>query len=280
METVVYSSDSQLRRPAMLLRSMLRDFRASRDLAWRLFLRDLSSRYRQTLFGYLWVLLPTLVTSVGFILLQSSAVIDVSVGDVPYPVFVFAGTVFFSMFTEATSAPLRMVTQSRQMLARVNFPKEALVGAGLLTALFGFAINIGLLAIVLAVYGVMPEPTAFLALVPVIGMALIGTIIGMLLTPIGIIFQDVQFGVGTLTFGVLLVTPVTYLHAEGGFLATIDRANPLSPLVASARDLVFGTGGTTLLTPLVIVGACLGMVLVAWLLMRLAMPIVVERLGA
>jgi len=57
---LVYTADSELRRPVQMLRSMYLDLLRSRGLAWRLFLRDLNGQYRQSLLGYLWLLLPPL----------------------------------------------------------------------------------------------------------------------------------------------------------------------------------------------------------------------------
>jgi lipopolysaccharide transport system permease protein len=50
---VVYTPDSQLRRPRQLVRSMVADLLASRELAWRLLVRNISAQYRQSLLGYL-----------------------------------------------------------------------------------------------------------------------------------------------------------------------------------------------------------------------------------
>jgi len=41
---VVYGPESKLRDPVRLARSMIRDLAASRELAWRLCLRNLSAR--------------------------------------------------------------------------------------------------------------------------------------------------------------------------------------------------------------------------------------------
>ena len=73
----VYTSDSPLRRPGRLLRDMLRDISESRELALRLFLRNVKSKYRQTMFGYVWAFLPPVVTTVVFVFLNSQKIINV-----------------------------------------------------------------------------------------------------------------------------------------------------------------------------------------------------------
>ncbi|HFE66844.1 MAG TPA: ABC transporter permease, partial [Chloroflexi bacterium] len=60
----IYTPESQMRSPGLLLRAMVSDIRASRELSWRLFVRDLSAQYRQSVFGVLWAFVPPIITSV------------------------------------------------------------------------------------------------------------------------------------------------------------------------------------------------------------------------
>ncbi len=70
----VYTPESPLRNPRRFLREMFRDLRASRELAWRLFVRDTSAQYRQSMLGYVWAFLPPLVASLPFIFLNAQGV--------------------------------------------------------------------------------------------------------------------------------------------------------------------------------------------------------------
>ena len=67
----VYTPDLPLRDPRRLARDMLRDLAASRELAWRLFLRDTRAQYRNSVLGYAWVFIPPLVASLPFIYLNA-----------------------------------------------------------------------------------------------------------------------------------------------------------------------------------------------------------------
>ena len=54
LKEIVYSPDSELLSFGKLLRSMWSDMLASRELAWRLLVRNISAQYRQSLLGYAW----------------------------------------------------------------------------------------------------------------------------------------------------------------------------------------------------------------------------------
>ena len=68
MEEVVYTSKSELKNPIKLFKNMFADLLASGELAKSLLLRDINAKYRQSVLGYLWAVLPALVTSLTFTL--------------------------------------------------------------------------------------------------------------------------------------------------------------------------------------------------------------------
>ncbi len=113
LSEAVYTPDSQLRRPGQLLKSMWRDVLASRELAWRLLVRNISAMYRQTMLGYVWAFLPPVFTTLTFVFLNSQKIFSVGTTDIPYPAFVMIGTLLWQGFADAMNSPLRMINQSK-----------------------------------------------------------------------------------------------------------------------------------------------------------------------
>src|SRR5688572_20247597 len=103
----VYTQESPLRYPRRFLGEMFRDLRASRELAWRLFVRDTSAQYRQSILGYLWAFLPPLVASVPFIFLKSQGVVGIGDTPIPYPAYALIGTIIWQVFADALNSPLK-----------------------------------------------------------------------------------------------------------------------------------------------------------------------------
>lgn len=277
---VVYTPESQLRHPGRLLRGMMRDLMASRELAWRLFIRDISAQYRQTALGYFWALLPPLVTSLVFILLNYSNVMRIEGTGIPYPAYVIMGTVFFSLFMDALNAPLKLVSASKGMLAKINFPREALLLSATGQVLFSFAIKMALLFVVLVIFRVPVKPTVILAPIPLAGLLLLGTLLGILLVPVGLLYQDITHGLTVASTGIMFLTPVVYPPPKNGLLATMIGYNPLTPLLMSARDFTLEGLGSYTAGMVSVVLVTLVLSFVAWVLFRLALPILIERLGA
>ena len=106
----VYTPESQLRYPSRLFGCMWQDLLSSRELAWRLTVRDITARYRRSLLGVTWAIFPPIAAGLVFIFLQRTAVFDPGETRVPYPVFVMCGTILWQLFTRSLNAPLKVIT--------------------------------------------------------------------------------------------------------------------------------------------------------------------------
>src|SRR5262249_38339429 len=188
----VYSPESPLRNPSRLLREMFCDLLASMELGWRLFVRDTSAQYRQTILGYVWAIIPPLVASLPFVFLNSQGVVSMGETAIPYAAYAMIGTIIWQVFVDALSTPLKTVSASKAMLSRINFPREALLLAGLGMVIFNVLIRFVLLLGVFVWFRIMPPPTALLFPLGVAALTMVGFMVGVLLTPLGLLYTDVQ----------------------------------------------------------------------------------------
>lgn len=278
--TRVYTPDSPLRAPGTFLRTVLRDARRARILAWRLAVRDISAQYRQTAFGYLWAALPAVFTALVWYALQSVGLINVKTGNVPYIAYVLTGTIFWQMFLDALNAPLKQMTQNLSMLSRVNFPTEALVASGIAQVLFSFVIKLVVLAIVLAATGAPVHWTAPAALLPAVALLAFGTVLGILLIPLGMLYQDIQQGLNVVVAPLMFLTPVLYPASAAGALEKVIRVNPLTPIFEVLREFLFGGVGPYVAELGIVLGVTLVVGALAWLVYRLSLPMLIERIQA
>jgi lipopolysaccharide transport system permease protein len=278
--TAVYTPDPQLRTPGRLVREMIRDLSASRELAWRLCARNITTQYRQTALGYFWAIGPPLMTSVLFILLNSANLLRAGETSVPYPVFVIVGTVAFGLFLDALNMPLNVIAAARGMLPKINFPHEALLLAGVAQILVNFAVKATLIVAVLVMFRVPVQPTAVLAVIPLTGLLVMGIAVGVLLVPIGALFQDVVHALGVVASGLVFLTPAAYTAPRVGLLGVITSWNPMTPLITTARDLIVHGSSPQLSTTLILVAVSIAALLLSWVVFRLAMPILIERMGS
>ncbi|MEL6930409.1 MAG: ABC transporter permease [Cyanobacteria bacterium J06600_6] len=278
--TTVYTPESKIKHPLLLFKFMWRDLLAARGLAWQLMIRDIKAQYRQSFLGIFWAFLPPIFMAVGFTLAGESNVIAIGKTDLPYPAYVMFSTALWQTFVESLNGPIQAVTQAKPMLARVNFPREAVILSKLGEVGFNFGIKLILIIGLFLYFKVPVAGTIILAPVALIHLIIFGTFIGILLAPLGILYQDISKGITMITSFWLFITPVVYPIPTEGMFANLVRFNPVTPLLVTTRELAT-TGILTQSTSFWIVSliSLIGL-LVTWIFFRLAMPYVIERVSS
>ena len=206
-EKTVYTAEPVLRYPVKLFRSMMSDLLISRELSWRLFLRNLNAQYRQSLLGYFWVFLPPLFTTLAFVFLSKQRILNIGPTNTPYAVYVLVGSVLWQGFVDALYCPLRLVTSFEPVLRKVNFPREALMFAGLAEVFLVFAMRLILLLAVFVWFGVVFLPSMFLGLLAALSLIVLGFVIGIMLMPFGVLYRDVERALAIVTLMWFFLTP-------------------------------------------------------------------------
>lgn len=279
--SVKYSAESALRRPRQLFRQMFVDLWDSRELAWRLFIRDFSAQYRQTFLGFLWAFLPPLITTGVFVFLNRTGVLAAADLKVSKPLFIFVGMLYWQLFVDSLLNPSSIVGASRSMITKLDFPRESLVLAAIGQSLVSFIVRLMLLVVFCIWFRYTPPlsaiPAMLMAILPILTF---GTCLGLLVLPLGLLFQDFAQAVTLGTTFILFITPVGYYIDPGGLVAWYFKINPLMYLVNFPRDIFFGlSAGYISIVLWVFVGSLIAL-MIGWMLFRLSLPIVFERLGA
>lgn len=278
-----YDASPALRDPRRLANQMIHDLAAARELAWRLFVRDLKAKYRASILGYLWVLLPPLAVTATFLLLQQAKLMNVGELPVPYALYVLAGSTFWQLFADSVQAPLKIVSQSKGMLTKINFPRESLILAGAMDALFTFVIRSGLLLASFAYFDIkLPMETNVLLLpIAAFGLLIVGLAIGVFVTPFGMLFQDFSQGLPLALSLWLIATPVAYVGENvSGAIAQINAYNPLTQLIEVARGILLSQPNLNYAAWGYTISIAMFGGLISWLLFRVALPHIVARIGS
>ena len=252
----------------------------ARALAWRLFLRDTRAAHRQSLLGYLWIILPPLVNTLVWVLLNNSDVVRIESGAVPYPVFVLVGTVLWAAFNGAIVATLGVVNDARGMLAKVNFPHESLVYTALLKAAVDAVIPALLLVPALWLYRVPLQFAALLFPVSLLASLTLGLALGLALVPVASLYSDVGRAVQlALRFG-FFVTPVIFPLPAAGFARSLMLLNPLTIILVSGRTWLAGSGEAMPVAFVAIFGGALALAAIGLIFFKVVLPHLIERLSA
>lgn len=259
---------------------MLKDLSNSRELAWRLFVRNFSAMYRQSLLGFAWALIPPVITALVWVFLNGQRVINVDDPGIPYPAFVLTSVLLWSVFAQSLVTPITSVIQGRSILIKINFPRESLILAGVLQVVVDFVVKLALIVMVMIIFDVNPSASAWLAPLGVLSLILLGLSLGVVLLPIGMLYTDIQKVIVAITPFWMLLTPVIYPTPRSGIAKLLNKYNPVSPLLSTTRDWLF-QGVSDFVLPFLWITACSVFALfIGLIIFRLAMPIIIERSGS
>ena len=169
----------------------------------------------------------------------------VPAGDLPYPLFVYAGLLPWTFFSTAISQAAQSVVSSERLITKIYFPRLAIPFAAVGVAIVDFLIALLLLLILMGVYGVAPGPR--LLIVPLLLACLLLAAAGMgtLLAALNVAYRDFRYVVPFLLQIWMFATPTIYMDPTANGTGKLDyllAVNPLSPLVAAFRAAVLNEG--------------------------------------
>jgi lipopolysaccharide transport system permease protein len=275
---VTYSPGVQKGFGRDMWREMYVGFIGSRELTWRLFLRDFSARYRQSFLGYVWAVLPTIVTVVMFVFLSRSQILPIGATTLPYPLYVLVGMTVWLIFSAGITRTTNSLVAAGNLITKVNFPRETVVLAAFLDSLLELFIRFWLVVAMFLWYREVPCWGALAIPLVLIPLMLMTLGIGFALAAANAVLRDIGTGLGVVMTFAMFLTPVVYPPPTRWPLTLINYVNPVSPFLIAVQDLL---AGRELSQPLALACASSLAVLVfvlGWRAFHLALARIVERI--
>ena len=277
MNEIIYTSYSQLGSPRIFLHELKEDLRGARELGWRLFITNLRSQYRQSWLGYIWLIVPPLLTGLIWIFLGRSEIIITNTSPENYPVFVISGIFIWQTLVESLNMPIDQLTSQKHILAKVKAPHEAFVFAGLGMILFNLIVRLTILGIFIVLFKVKLGFALLLVPFGLISIILFGLAIGLFLAPFGLLFHDIKNGMNAFLSLLFFVTPVIYQIPTHSGIWRILKFNPITPLLNTTRNWLMAEDVLPAKEFFIITSCSLIFLIFAWFFYRLAKPHLIAR---
>jgi lipopolysaccharide transport system permease protein len=247
----------------------------SRELTWRLFLRDFSARYRQSALGYAWAVVSTLVTVATFTWLSRSRVLPIQGTTLPYPLFLMLNLTVWQFFASGITAATQSLVNAGSLITKINFPRETLVLASVGQAIFDLMVRLVLLAAGFAFFTTAPHPAVLLLPLLMVPLCFWVLGLGFFLALLNGIMRDAGYMITFLLNFAMFLTPVVYPLPKTH--AALLAWNPLTPFLVAAQDLA--TIGRLTNPQPIIISSLVGLVVmfVSWRVFSVTGPRIAER---
>jgi lipopolysaccharide transport system permease protein len=203
--------------------------------------RDVKVRYKQAVLGAAWAVLQPLMLMVVFTVFFGRLAAHSS-GDLPYPLFAFAGLMPWTFFAAAIGNSGNSVVVSERLVTKIYFPRLLIPFASVGASLVDFLIAFSMLLVLMAWYGVAPG-LGFLAVPLIMAVVVLAALaVGTTLAALNVAYRDFRYVIPFLVQLWMFATPTVYTQAverEGG-LHPLLALNPMTTLVGAFRNACLG----------------------------------------
>jgi lipopolysaccharide transport system permease protein len=221
-----------------------------RELIWALAWKNIAVRYKQAYLGFAWAVLRPLALMLIFTLVR--AFIEIDSGAIPYPILTFAALMPWMLFQDATSEGVSSIVQNSSLIRKIYFPREVFPLTAVLTKIVEFSINIGILALLMIYYGVVPTIQIIWAPLIVVYIVLVSLSLSLAGAALNVYFRDVGAALPVALSLLMYASPVIYplslvrrklleeqIAGEwSNFLYRLYTANPLAGIIDSFQRVV------------------------------------------
>ena len=219
-------------------------------MAWK----QIIVRYKQSYLGLMWAVLKPITLMLVFTLLNSF--VNITTAGIPYPVLSFTALIPWIFFQESTSEGVNSIVSNAQLIRKVYFPREVFPLTGVITKLAEFCINVVVLAMLMAYFGVMPAATAVWVPLLLVYTILASLAVALAGAAMNVFYRDVGTMLPLLLQLMMYASPLIYPlalvekkllvdHVAGGwseFLFGFYTLNPLAGIIdAFQRTVLYGT---------------------------------------
>jgi ABC-type polysaccharide/polyol phosphate export permease len=230
------------------------EYLSSRELFTHLTLRELRSKYKRSALGWAWSLVNPLA-SMGIFTIVFRFFLKVQpprghAGLQVFALFLLCGLLPWTYLQNGVTGSIGALVANANLIKKTYFPRELLVAANVASMLVSHLIEMGLLAVVLALFGnfklVLYLPVV---IVLILLLTLYTTGLGLMFSVVNVYFRDVQHFMAILFqlwfYATPIVYPLTLVPKKGhvfGVLLPVRRlldVNPMTDFVQAFRACLY-----------------------------------------
>jgi lipopolysaccharide transport system permease protein len=211
-----------------------------RELGQVLTWRDLRVRYKQTLLGASWAILQPLGMMVVATIVFGKLLGLASAIDGPYPVYVYAGMVPWTLFAASVTAASNSLVNSAEMIRKIYFPRLIVPLSAVGAPLVDFAIAFGVLFGLMVWFGCAFNVSLLLLPLIVVSVVIAALGVGVMLAALTVTYRDFRLVVPFMLQLWFFFVPVIYKLPVSSKWTAVLSLNPMYGPVQAVQQAVQG----------------------------------------
>ncbi len=219
----------------------LQELREYRELIYNFVLRDLTTRYKQTILGVAWAIIQPIFMMIVLTVIFGRFM-HASTENCPYPIFAFASLLVWQYTYSAVGRATNSLLGAGGLMKKVYFPKLTVPVASVALPMVDFLIGFGLLLLMMVFYGI--APTSRILFLPIYLGLLVATALGIGLwtSALHVKYRDIFHIVPFALQLWLFASPVAYSSSiVPPHLQMIFNLNPLVGIIEGTRWCLLNT---------------------------------------
>ena len=180
-----------------------------KDLFYFLILRDIKTRYAQSVLGIGWAVIQPLFSMVIFTIVFGNLA-QINSDGVPYAIFSYTALVPWIYFSSSLNDSTRSLLSSTGMITKVYFPRLVIPLVPVLSKLVDFGIAFIIILIMMVYYSIIPSLQIIYLPLLIILMMITVSGMGMWLTALAIQYRDINYAMGFFIQLLMYLAPVVY----------------------------------------------------------------------
>lgn len=209
-----------------------------REMIASLVKRDLKSRYKGSVLGFLWMFLNPLLQLLVYTIVFSTIM---RMGIDKFYLFLFVALVPWLFFSTCLSAGTGVVFSQQDMVKKIYFPREVLPISFTISQFVNMLLSFIVIFVVIFISGIAINGIAllYLPLIMIIEFILaLGTT--YLVSALNVYFRDLEHILSIISMAWMYLTPVIYpVDMVPGHLVKLFYLNPMTSITIAYRDILY-----------------------------------------
>jgi lipopolysaccharide transport system permease protein len=235
MKTHIYEPNKHLKMGIGIWKEMVHELFQFRELIWRLFIRDISAKYKQSLLGNVWSLIMPFVAIGTFMYLGRAGILNIGPTGMPYPLYALIGLSIWQIFSTGLSAGSNSLVGAGDLITKINFPREVIVIASLAQSIYEFAIKMGLIILSFFIFHFIPSWKIIFLPFMLLPLLILTVGLSLILSLLNGVIRDIGNIVTLLLMFLMFLTPVLYPIKNADWLFEF---NFLTALINAPREMM------------------------------------------